>query len=277
MTAVNVLITLNSTQASFLPRILQISNGELLFPCSECIGSKIKCNHLEKCSECTIYQIEKLLRCENCCTNLLGSYPNPCSGDCNRNNITQNVSAKCDACSGPLRKKCKGCKKSPEFVAAKTNLKKFVRIFITCIHSVKGSSIRPCSHCRLCIKCKQTLTKGHRERAVCSNCKAANNSSATSQSQSPSPTPTKLISQEAQKPPNPCSLSYILNDRPQPDSAPCRLPPLKRKLPALDSIMEMNSNSNPPKRQMVNYPQQSGSILLSTPQSAFTNRMNLQN
>lgn len=173
-------IRLNSAQpSSFSPRILQIADSPDNFssPCPTCDTDGDKgCAHYEKCSECTIYQIEKVLRCEDCCSKIIKSYPPFCSDNCNRKNFTQNVSAKCDICNGPLRKKCTSCKTNGAFQTAKKKLKLYIRIYVTAIESIVGApKIRPCSHCRVCVRCNSTLTKGHRERAICSGCKALPN------------------------------------------------------------------------------------------------------
>merc|ERR1712137_860335 len=42
------------------------------------------CGHLVRCNECTDYHIEKIYRCEHCCTQLLSVFPPPCSKDCLR-------------------------------------------------------------------------------------------------------------------------------------------------------------------------------------------------
>merc|ERR1712137_356024 len=220
--------TLPSQKPScFYDRML-IKTNELAnhSPCSECAMTPSgKCIHFEGCSECTNYQIEKLLRCQNCCEAMLNQYPPSCSKDCSRKQKTNVPSAKCDLCGNYLKRRCTSCKSNTEYRKAKEEFKTRVRVFIIALSSVSTNPFkRPCSHCRLCTKCSLTLTKGHRERGICGKCKRSSPSQHSHKSAIVAPSsPTSL-------PSNTKSPQKSSPESPEPSL-------LKKRLPGFDSLI----------------------------------------
>jgi len=242
--------------SAFFPRLLQVgSQTPLSWPCTICpqgtTKNTSKCEHIEICTECSNYQIEKILRCQSCCQGILGQFPS-CGSKCSRATVTQKSTARCDTCGLALRKRCVSCKKDPAYVAAKQQLKSQVKVYVTAVSSLKAVDIRPCSHCRVCVSCKNSLTKGHRERGICNSCKSKNNSANTSPASTPSISPMESPeSSPLQRSPSPVPL----NNNPEPvvHTAPVvETPAAREKTTSIlrDSSSEVNNSSFLVKRKL---------------------------
>jgi len=226
------LIKLQPTQKHFSSRLLQVSKTlKMPWPCTKCEPEdalSMKCDHIEKCSECTIYQIEKLMRCETCCQQILGFIPPFCGSSCKASRTTYK-STPCNICSGTLRRSCASCKNTDWFKNSKGALKSHVQMYITALDSITMfPALRPCCHCKFCVRCNTAVSKGHRERNVCLKCKANPKSRLTKYP----PTFHKLNPGKKSG-----ALKYILNAPTISPDTNVELPETASKLPSFMSLM----------------------------------------
>merc|ERR1712137_930080 len=242
--------------SAFFPRLLQVgSQTPLSWPCTTCpqgtTKNTSKCEHIEICTECSNYQIEKILRCQSCCQGILGQFPS-CGSKCSRATVTQKSTARCDTCGLALRKRCVSCKKDPAYVAAKQQLKSQVKVYVTAVSSLKAVDIRPCSHCRVCVSCKNSLTKGHRERGICNSCKSKNNSANSSPVLTPVLSPVSSPVESPESSPLQLTSSPVPLNKEEliPTPPPIAAPREKTTSILRDSSSEVNNSSFLVKRKL---------------------------
>ena len=172
---------------------------------------RLACKHLEQCTECREYQIEKIFRCPECCKAFLDHVPEHCSETCSRREFTQKSTALCGICNSHLQKECKMCKRSQIFRHVKNSLKKRVFVFVRSPPTVSAHDNRPCSHYALCKYCNKNIARGHKGNSVCKLCRNQGSSQtplAKAQStfsinlNSPVPLSSSLQESLASKPPD---------------------------------------------------------------------------
>ena len=125
------------------------------------------------CTECRDYNIEKVLRCEQCCRSVLGYFIEGCSPACPRNEETTKVSALCSICNSHLRKESRCCRYTKTLTACKKLIRAKTVVFVQNPSVVENPTPkdRPCSHYSLCQHCKKAIVKGHRSSTACKDCK----------------------------------------------------------------------------------------------------------
>lgn len=136
----------------------------------------LECGHMIQCTECRDYNLEKLMRCEKCCTEILGFFVGGCSPSCLRHTSTVKASALCAICGSHLRKEARCCRSSDTLKKCKHQLRTTVTVLVQRPTLIKNPSPkdRPCSHYTLCQHCKKNVTKGHRSSTSCKICKNTN-------------------------------------------------------------------------------------------------------
>merc|ERR1712137_510350 len=135
-----------------------------------------------QCTECRDYNLEKIMRCQKCCSDILGYFVEGCSSDCPRNVSTVKASALCAVCGSHLRKEAKCCRASDSIKQCKKLLRSSMTVFVqrpALIPSPSQKEDRPCSHYTLCQFCKSNVTKGHRSSTACKICKTVKKKSAS--------------------------------------------------------------------------------------------------
>jgi len=176
----------NLNTTSFLQKKLIILgegtiNKELETQCTLCCNTvaveqhssciRTSCKHLEHCTECRDYQIEKIFRCELCSVKLLGFFPDYCSNTCARRSVTRKSSALCSLCNAHLRKECKTCKGTIAFKRFKQSLKGLIYTLVRAPFTVGPQDFRPCAHYGLCKLCNKNIAKGHKGNSICHACR----------------------------------------------------------------------------------------------------------
>jgi len=139
------------------------------------------CGHYVACNECRGRDIRRLLRCVECCKDILFSFP-ICSQDSNCvNNDIHDVfqTSVCYRCCKRLRKETcnEFCnrRKSPEYIQSRKDLKSKVMVLVrNPIHFSSSppefGTIRPCSHHSFC-NIHNTVVRGHGKYTGCEQCK----------------------------------------------------------------------------------------------------------
>lgn len=152
-------------------------------PCTFCLQESkvipeksslaLQCGHMIQCTECRDYNLEKIMRCEKCCRDILGCFIEGCSENCARNTSTVKASALCAVCGSHLRKEAKCCRGSDSLKETKKLLRSCMTVLVQRPTLIKNPSPkdRPCSHYTLCQYCKTSVIKGHRSSTVCKVCK----------------------------------------------------------------------------------------------------------
>jgi len=141
----------------------------------------LKCGHMIQCTECRDYNLEKIMRCQKCCRDILGYFVEGCSPQCPRNIPTVKVSALCAVCGSHLRKEAKCCRSSESIKQCKKLLRSCMTVFVQhpSLISSPTQNDRPCSHYTLCQFCKSNVTKGHRSSTACKVCRSVKKKSAS--------------------------------------------------------------------------------------------------
>ena len=132
----------------------------------------LSCSHMEQCTECREYQIEKLFRCVNCCNTILNQTQHYCGESCGRREVTIKSTALCCVCKGHLQKECKACKKGATFKIAKKAFKKRLFLLVRSPALLSEQDNRPCSHYALCKHCNLNVARGHKGNSVCRSCRS---------------------------------------------------------------------------------------------------------
>jgi len=184
MQQISFSITLSSP--SFLDRRLYATRGSHIGSYIECticfrtcrvIAEKsslaLECGHMIQCTECRDYNLEKILRCENCCSRVLSYFPGGCSTNCPRNTETIKASALCVVCSSHLRKEARCCRQSNIQKQCKKQLRSCMTVLVQRPSLIPNPTPkdRPCSHYTLCQFCQSAITKGHRSSTACKACR----------------------------------------------------------------------------------------------------------
>uniref|UniRef100_A0A7S4MFE0 Uncharacterized protein n=1 Tax=Vannella robusta TaxID=1487602 RepID=A0A7S4MFE0_9EUKA len=176
------------TSASFLNRRLYSVTDRTTNLCVECTVCQceshvvpeksslaLECGHMIQCTECRDYNLEKIMRCEKCCKDIIGYFQEGCSPDCPRNTSTVKASALCAVCGSHLRKEAKCCRGSDNLKQCKKQLRACMTVLVqrpTLIDNPTAKD-RPCSHYTLCQFCKSSVTKGHRSSTACKRCRTS--------------------------------------------------------------------------------------------------------
>ena len=128
-----------------------------------------------QCTECRDYNLEKMLRCERCCIEIVGIFPSGCSPNCPRNSTTVKATALCAVCGSHLRKEARCCKSSPLLKECKKKMRRYITVLVQNPSLIKSPTPqdRPCSHYTLCQFCKNSVTKGHRSSTACKLCRTS--------------------------------------------------------------------------------------------------------
>lgn len=133
----------------------------------------LDCGHMIQCTECRDYNLEKMMRCENCCMKILNEFPPGCGPNCPRNTFTVKASALCAICGSHLRKEARCCKSTSSMKECKKKLRSKITVLVQKPSLIENPTPkdRPCSHYTLCQQCKSSITKGHRSNTTCKVCR----------------------------------------------------------------------------------------------------------
>ena len=139
------------------------------------------CGHYVVCNECRGRDIRRILRCVECCQEMLGCFP-VCSqfGNCVKNyKCDAFQSSICYRCGKRLRKEtCNAScnrKQTTEYIQCRKDLKSRIMVLVRNPllfnpSPLEFGTIRPCSHHSFC-PIHHTVVKGHGKYIGCPQCK----------------------------------------------------------------------------------------------------------